>query len=49
MTTDEEVEPLRQEKQALQTTKQTLREGFLEAIHARKSFQKQVNDLQGGI
>lgn len=49
MTTDEELERLQQENQALQTTNQTLREGLLEAIHAIESLQKQVNDLHGVI
>jgi transposase len=49
MTKDEELEHLRQENQALQTTNQTLREGLLEAIHAIEHLHKQVTELEGVI
>lgn len=49
MTTDEELNHLQQEKQALQTTNQTLREGLLEAIHAIEALQQRVKDLEGVV
>jgi transposase len=49
MTMDEELNHLRQENQALQTTNQILREGLLEAIHAIEALQQRVKDLEGVV
>jgi transposase len=49
MNTDEELERLRRENQALQAANQTLRECVRESIQAIEGLQKQVKDLEGVI
>jgi transposase len=49
VSTDEELEQLRQENHALRATSQSLREGMLEAISAIERLNQQVKELEGVI